>query len=232
MENYDYLGDFYKAIQSKMPVPAFLSMLEELEKQICIRDHYIHRRSGDRANGKSPSFKVLESEIVPVKRYLNYAKPFDSQIQFSVSSEAPDCRIFMQSHQPVGIEVTSIRNAAQREIAEALNQSGYYHGISTIRDAEPKQSKHLFHNRRNRSYTTDEVVENYLHDIENVCVRKANSSCADILLIACREGMECLSAQNWQSRISTLAIPTSKLKIGQVFLVGRGEHGDLCFQLK
>jgi len=182
--------------------------------------------------------KRLRDEVSPVARFVGaHAQP-DDRICFALGDSYPDCIVCDRDGRKREIEVTVIRAKERLALMDTLNRTGEVRGIGNLPDDAALRAFTNYAERTSdpdaaEAYSTDQIGCLIIGAVGKCARRKARHQ-ADILLIEVLPDMHTLAADRWRSLQKPLSrnAEVKRLSFSEVYVVGRGDDGDICLRIK
>jgi hypothetical protein len=220
----DALDIFVDRVKRGICVEEFLSCYDELFS-------FVHS-SGLTADYRAARgrLKCLRDEITPAVRFIRlHAAPGD-QVQFSMSSEVPDCII---SHREPRwdrtVEITVAQARERFHLMTELNETGTGRAFTGLVDDNSTSEFLSVMNGERQVYSTTEAQSVITRAILRCAERKAHSEAHTLLI----EGpLRLLPHVRWQEIVPQLRQLVQVLRFSEVYLVGDHDDDSLCLRLK
>jgi len=216
---------FYDRLRIGMRVDDFLSDLSRVNQ-------FVH------AAGMTHMYRLaagptkrLSDEIWPVARWAtSHAGPED-RIQFPLSNEPPDCKIWRPGiAEPGTIEVTVAGAKERRFTMLELNREGVGRGFMGLSDDEPDNRFHEEIRRGGRAYSSTEAQAALTTAVKRCLKRKSRGSYANTLVI--EANTKVVPESMWTDIRASLLAAVRESTFREIFVVGPGSPSHVCIQLK
>ena len=222
------LDEFYKELSGPegIYVTDFQSRLEALFNE--------DRSSSDTDDyrlGKNP-WKKLSDEIVTVSRFLGYKNIEAGRIRFPLDDKIPDCWLFDDQGEVLGIEVTIERGTERYHLAKEINKDRMGRGFIGMQDDAPKADFEQRMSNPRTMYTTEQALKATKLGIIHCLKNKNDLKYEGMFCLLIQAHLTSLSKERWSAIKGELTQVAINLPFKEIHVIANVDTNPWGLRIK
>jgi hypothetical protein len=181
--------------------------------------------------GKNP-WKKLSDEIVTVSRFLSHKNIESGRIRFPLDNKIPDCWLFDDQGEALGIEVTIERGRERYRLAKEINKDRVGRGFIGMQDAASRAEFDLRMSNPRTMYTTEQALNATKCGIA-CCLKKKNDlKYEGMFCLLIQAHLTSLPKERWRAIEGELTQTAISLPFKEIHVIANADTKPWGFKIK